>query len=37
MLVYEAVEITEHNVITIILYQRVIRVCEMEIDPAATD
>ena len=37
MLVYEAVEITEHNGITIILYRRVIRVCEMEIDPAATD
>ena len=37
MLVYEAIEITEHNGITIILYQRVIRVCEMEIDPAATD
>ena len=37
ILVYEAIEITEHNGITIILYQWVIRVCEMEIDPAATD
>ena len=34
---YEAIEITEHNAITIILYQRIIRECEMEIDPAATD
>ena len=37
MFVYEAIEITEHEGITIILYKRVIRKCEMEIDPAATD
>ena len=30
MLVYEAIEITEHYGMTIILYQRIIRECEME-------
>ena len=35
--VYAVIEITEHDSITIVLYQRVIRVCEMENDPAATD
>ena len=34
--VYDAIEITEHEGITIILHQRIIRVCETENDPAAT-
>ena len=34
---YEAIEITEHESITIILYQMLIRICETENDAAATD
>ena len=34
---YEAIEITEHDFRTISLNQRVIRVCEMENDPATKD
>ena len=35
--VYEAIEITEHDGMTIILHQRVIRVCETDNDAAATE
>ena len=35
--VYEAIEITKHDGITIVVYQLVIRVCEMKNDPTATE
>ena len=35
--VFALIEITEHDSITTVLYQRVIRVCEMENGSAATD
>ena len=35
--VYEAIEITVHDSISIIAYQMLIRVCVTENDPAATD
>ena len=34
---YEAIEITEHDSISIIAYQMLIRVCVTENDPEATD
>ena len=34
---YEAIEITEHDSISIIAYKTLIRVCVTENDPAATD